>query len=143
MQPFRINSSSQDYSNTAYYYNNNTNSSDVDLDLMLTSINYPLNWDEFKENSRFSKQFDLLSNESSGQYFSFTVFFFPYYIGEYKAELKIKYIGTDNFGTGLRNFSLNFIGRMVGNVSEVDHTEHPELTLELDHTSSGGFFEIY
>jgi len=134
--PFYMFSVDQDYSNTV-------NSQYKDWNLFTYASNVAsLNIDvqTYVYNSSFTHKFNLSAHELSGEELVFYVYFFPYYLGEYSAELKVMW--NDNVSYGDKEYTLNFTGSMLGRVSEIDQTEYPEVVFEVDQTYGGNFFEI-
>lgn len=140
-QPFRMFPIGQQLSSVNSYSNNTSFLATSQLTDMLNGIQYGGNYNNFINDSIFRKKVDLLPNNTSNQYFEFNIYFFPYFEGNYRSELKISWI--DNINPVLRSFNLNFDASLVGPVSEIDHTDHPQLTLTVDHADTGGFFEIF
>tara|TARA_R110000744_G_scaffold17850_3_gene48120 strand:- start:8329 stop:8844 length:516 start_codon:yes stop_codon:yes gene_type:complete len=130
--PFYMFPSNQDYSGTS-------NPANVDY----TIPNIP-NFNgvgptpmQYNLEHRFLRTFDLGSHENTGDEFRFSILYFPYYLGEHSSRLDVSWV--DTVGSE-RTLTINFIGKLLGNVSEVDQTIVPEMVLEMDYTNSGNMY---
>jgi len=137
--PFRMFYNTQNYSQTLNpIFNNYEQEWSSSMSCLL---NLPGVSSNFIDNLQFINKFDLRPFNASNDEMVFNVYFFPYYIGDYIAKLKITWknnvVNQDQYTT------LIIKGSMINNISEIDQTQYHELVFEVDQTSSNNFFEIY
>lgn len=137
--PFRMFYNNQDYSQTVNpLFNNYQNEWIPQMNCLLAM---PGNTIDLINNLQFTSKFDLKPQSTSSDEFVFNVYFFPYYMGDYVAELKITW--RDNVTQVDQYTRLIIKGSMIGKISEIDKTQHHELVFEVDQVQGNNFFEIY